>query len=299
MIPDAREYPSNWNRATMKGEEVAMRTRKVLFSFAIVATAGLLAATTAMAAPPASCTTDDGLWYVATNGPIPFSCSAGPCSEIDYAITPISPNSGTPDHVAVLVGGTNRGDVLVPSGVQVYPAGAGDPVTLLGLGALDWMAVKVNPGPYKEFFPLVVRGGTPITTMIAVKKGRKPAGLCQIKGLTTAPADDTACVPSCGRFHPFQALKQFETIVFKGCAVKFEYDLTTGEVVNAELDPDNSPSPTCNLTISDVGDLELSLPGLGSLGHGKFGDGYISSNDNSCTSKVIGGRLYTWGNPCP
>jgi hypothetical protein len=42
-------------------------------------------------------------------------------------------------------------------------------------------------------------------------------------------------VPSCGGFHPFQALRKFETVVFKGCAVKFEFDLATGEVGGALL----------------------------------------------------------------
>ena len=54
--------------------------------------------------------------------------------------------------------------------------------------------------------------------------------------------------------------------------------------------------------MSSPQDLELTLK-VGataiSLGEGQFGEGYVSSGTNSCTTRIIGGRVYTWGNPCP
>jgi hypothetical protein len=50
-----------------------------------------------------------------------------------------------------------------------------------------------------------------------------------------------------------------------------------------------------------VTDLEVRLKddkGT-TLGKGKFGDGYISTGGDSCTTRVIGGKVYTWGTPCP
>jgi hypothetical protein len=106
-------------------------------------------------------------------------------------------------------------------------------------------------------------------------------------------------VPSCGGFHPFQALKKFETVVFKGCAVKLEFDLATGEVVSAALDPDNSKEGG-TFHEDSVENLELNLPDLGFLGPGRFGNAdFISTGSDSCTTRIIGGRAYSWGDPCP
>jgi hypothetical protein len=280
-----------------------MRTGKAFFSLAVVAAATLLAATSAVAsAPPQTCTTNDGQWFVSAVGPSDVSCGSGNCKEIDYAISPIAPNSGTPDHVAILVGGTNTSDVIVPGGIQVYPPCSGDPVTGLGQFACQEMAVKVNPDPYKKAFPLVVRGGSPITTTIATKKGKKPVGYCSIIGLGVQPPPppDGSCVPSCGGFHPFQELKKFETIVFKGCAVTFEYDLTDGHVVSAVLDEENS-KPGCTFHEDVVENILVTIPGVEGVENSlvRFGDGYWSHSNNSCTTRIIGGKTYTWGDPCP
>ena len=101
--------------------------------------------------------------------------------------------------------------------------------------------------------------------------------------------------------NPFAALKRAETIVFKGCAVTFKYVLATGAVESAVLDPSESDhhANCSDLVVSSADKLSLSLDGVGDLGIAKFGEGYISSGSDSCTTRVILGTLYTWGSPCP
>jgi hypothetical protein len=48
-----------------------------------------------------------------------------------------------------------------------------------------------------------------------------------------------------------------------------------------------------------VDQLTLFVPGPGNVGVPKFGDGYVSSGTNSCMTRIIGGRVYSWGAPCP
>jgi hypothetical protein len=109
--------------------------------------------------------------------------------------------------------------------------------------------------------------------------------------------------------NPFQQAQKNETVNFKGCAVTFVYDVLTGSVLSAALDPAQSTKPACPAGVNndqccafnggeDVSHLELTLNGQ-PLGSGQFGEGYVSSGTNSCTTRVIGGRVYTWGSPCP
>jgi hypothetical protein len=50
--------------------------------------------------------------------------------------------------------------------------------------------------------------------------------------------------------------------------------------------------------VNTVDKLKVTLDGV-DLGSGQFGSGYVSSGSASCTTRIIGGRLYTWGSPCP
>ena len=87
--------------------------------------------------------------------------------------------------------------------------------------------------------------------------------------------------------------------------VEFICDAATGEVVSARLTPDSPERCTSpflegkTLIPQPVTELELKLKDGRSLGKGKFGDGYISTGEESCTTRVVGGRVYTWGAPCP
>ena len=100
--------------------------------------------------------------------------------------------------------------------------------------------------------------------------------------------------------NPFQATQKVETVNFKGCAVKFQYDIVTGAVTSAAIDPTQSTKPGCavarttppaarSTAAQDVSHLKLTLNGQ-PLGTGQFGEGYVSSGTNSCTTRVIGGQ---------
>jgi hypothetical protein len=297
-----------------------MRTRRTFFPCALAAAAGLSAAAAVMAAEadlPQSCTTPSG-WNVAvTQGPCAttqtsstgaLTCSpTGTNTGIEYSVT--GPGI-TPDHVFSFVHVSQAGDVLfVGGGLEgaIYPLCVGDPLSGVGLYACHEQGIRLNAEQGKaNQFKVIVKGQRdPIASSVVVKKG-KTTDSCKIKGLglqTSGSDGSVACVSSCGNFNPDQTIKRFETVQFKGCAATFEYDTTTGAVVNAFADHDlDEPGANCSdLTLSNVGDLELSLLGtpIGG-GKGKFGDGYLSTGNTSCTTRIIGGKVYTWGTaPCP
>jgi hypothetical protein len=270
---------------------------KVVVSLAVAAVVGLLAAPSAMATGSYSCSSFAPTVTILA-GPCPVT-SANPtaCEQegsstgytgIQYQIT------GSPDHVATVVTGDNT-VVSVPA-IQFYAACAGDPLTGLGRYSCHERAVKVNPDPYTSKFWLVVAGQkTGVLQSLAAKKGSCVKSVA-VTGLGLP-------------YNPFQAAQKVETVNFKGCAVRFEYNVVTGAVVSAALDPTQSSKPLCGPSQNDgtccafnggedVSHLELTLNGQ-PLGSGQFGDGYVSSGTNSCTTRVIGGRVYTWGSPCP
>lgn len=226
-----------------------------------------------------------------SNDPLGPSCERpGDATGIKYR------NSGSPaDHLATLV--TANNDVSTATGNQTYGACSGDPLTHLGKYSCHEKAVKINPENQTVAFWVVAQatGATksqrlPILTSIAAKKG----SCIKSVAITGLGLDGPST---------FQTTTKTETVVFKGCAVTFELNPVTGEVINAFNDPSQShpaPGVTCSeLITSDVGDLSLNLAGVGDLGTGKIGDGYISSGDNSCTTRITGGKVYTWGSPCP
>lgn len=284
-----------------------MRTSKAFLSCAVVVAAGLLTApavtashsssgtntpTPAPSPPPTSCST--GLFQIkVTSGPSFVSCTAadGQCTEIEYTVI----SGGTPDHVAVLEGvgvWSAEGE-----GIQWYKPGAGDPVTDLGERSYHEQAVKFNPtGSSLQFTIRLAGQRKPSPTSVATKKGSK-VGACRILGIGLETAAS-----------PFQSTQKNETVNFKGCAVTFVRNSLTGEIVSAALDPEQSSLPACTvsdppccseLITSNIDKLSLTLEGFGDLGAGQIGDGYVSSGTGSCTTRVIGGRVYTWGSPCP
>jgi hypothetical protein len=255
--------------------------------------AGLLAAPAAMASGGCS-TFNPTVTVIAGPCPVdsanPTAClPSGDKTGIKYKIT-----GASPDHAAVVVTANNT--PVLPSGFQAYAACAGDPATGLGKYSCHERAVKVNPNASAagEFWLVVAGQRTPVLQAIALKKGS-----C-VKSFAVAGLGFDV--------NPFQAAQKVETINFKGCAVKFVYDVGTGAVLSATLDPDESTKPPCGTSPNDgtccafydddVTNLELTLNGQ-PLGAGQFGEGYVSSGVNSCTTRVIGGKVYTWGSPCP
>jgi hypothetical protein len=256
------------------------------------------------AAPPAphtSCTT--GLFQIeVSSGPSFVSCNptatnpSGQCTEIEYKVVA----GGKPDHVAA-VEGVGVQYVTGP-GNQWYPPCVGDPVTDVGEKSCHEQAAKFNPTYSVLKFKIGLAGQRSSSpTTVATKKGYN-VGTCRILGIGLETAASQ-----------FQSTQKTETVNFKGCAVTFVRDVSTGAVVSAELNTEESTKPACSASGADPEDccsdvitsnidklsLTLDVPGVGELGAGQIGEGYISSGTNSCTTRVLGGRVYTWGSPCP
>jgi hypothetical protein len=277
-----------------------MRSKNTAFlGCAMVAATGLLASPSAMATGYDSCSTFNSAASVqVVAGPCPVTgtnpdltdsggCAPdGPYTGIKYKVT------GSPSSIAALVTDNNN----VVSGGQVYPACVGDPGTGLGKYSCNEKTVVLGCGSATATFWIVVEGKkTALAQSVALRKSS-----CVKSFPVAGLGADT---------NPFQQAQKTETVNFKGCAVKFQYDVVTGAVVSAALDPAQSTKRACAVGENsaeccafnggeDVSHLELKLNGL-PLGSGVFGDGYVSSGTNSCTTRVIGGKVYSWGSPCP
>lgn len=276
-----------------------MRNTKVAsLSCAVVAATGLLATPAAMATG-SSCssfnptvTVRQGPCPLSTGTPSPATTCAtsGAYTGIQYAIT------GSPSTISTVV--TSNNTLVRQPNSSVFAECVGDSETGLGKQACHEKAIRYNCAANTTTFWVVVEGTKAATLQTVAAK----------KGFCTKPV----AVAGLGfDVNVFQASQKTETVNFKGCAVDFQYDTVTGAVQSAQLNIDQSlpvcqggeqPGTCCSHVIeSDVSKLSLSLdiPGIGNLGAGQFGDGYISSGVNSCTTRVIGGRVYTWGSPCP
>jgi hypothetical protein len=261
-----------------------MRTRNKAFLSCAFLGGVLLMATGAMAQTPTSCYA--GTYFVETAGPSTVSCNGATCTEITYDVS-----GGKPDHVAAVVasGDTDCAEKSIKSvtgtnlsGHQNYFPGEGEPITGLGKWSCHDEAVKVNPNGSVSSFTITVYGARgPAPKSVVTKKGNK-VGSCEILGIGEDGAASAAPVT--------------ETLTHGECSVVFTLNSLTGSVINAELS-DDSPSG-CQFFDNPVSELELALDGE-SLGTAQFGDGYVQSGTASCTTRVVGGRVYTWGKPCP
>jgi hypothetical protein len=268
-----------------------MRTKMAFLTFG-VALAAVLAASGA-SATDYSCTSFQPTVTV-TAGPCPVSSgtpaaceAAGSYTGIRYKVT------GSPDHVAALVTANNA--VVSPG--TVYAACKGDPATRLGVNSCHEKAIALGSCrglATAEFWVVVAGKRGPVQQSVALKKN-----YC-VKSVA---------VPGLGfEISEFAPLQTVESINFKGCVVDFTRDPLTGAVTNAVLNQGASTKPRCDTSsqtnccsdvISNTVDkLSLTLNGV-PLGDGQIGDGYVSSGVNSCTTRVVGGRVYTWGSPCP
>jgi hypothetical protein len=276
-----------------------MRT-KVAFLACSLAVAGLLAASGVRASDRSdrsdhyySCSSFAPSVTV-TAGPCPVTSTspvaceaAGPYTGVRYKVT------GSPDYVAALVTANNG----VVSGGTVYPPCKGDATTGLGVNSCHEKAIALGGcggGAATEFWVVVDGKRGPVLQSVAVKKNS-----C-VKSFAV-----TGLGYEISQFAPLQTV---ESINFKGCVVDFNRDALTGAVTSAVLNLEQSTKPRCSANgqtnccsdvITDTVDkLSLTLNGV-ELGSGQIGDGYVSSGTNSCTTRVIGGRVYTWGSPCP
>jgi hypothetical protein len=273
----------------------------VAFLSCTLAAAAVLAAAPVMAADiPTSCTikladehgTPNGDTYSVSvvSGPSLSSCNApsGQCTSIQYSVS----GKVTPERIGVLEG---VGVVSADGGSTniIHPPCHGDKSTELGKNSCHEQAIGFVPDGGTTNLKLTLDGqrSTSPTSLVVVKG--KFSGTCVIEG---TGLDDSA--------GPFQNVSKVETNIFEGCAVTFKFD-ASGNVVSAVNDPKQSdPNADCSPLITTTVDkltVTLDIPGMGTqtLGAGQFGDGYISTGSASCTSRVVAGRVYTWGKPCP
>lgn len=281
-----------------------MRSRNLAFlSCAVVAAVGLLAAPAAMATGFSCNSFNPSVTVTAGPCPVTDANATGGCQPqesitgftgIKYRVT------GNADYIAALVTANNT---VVSSG-RVYPGcpasgSGGDPVTDLGERSCHEQTVTLGCNAVNA-----------TTDFWIVVQGRKAAVLQSIAVKRNSCVKSFAIAGLGYDVNPFQQTQKTETVNFKGCAVTFTYDVISGAVINAVQEPPPlSTKPACVGTQNDgtccafnggedVSLLELTLNGH-SLGTGQFGQGYVSSGQNSCTTRVIGGRVYTWGSPCP
>jgi hypothetical protein len=274
-----------------------MRISEKAFLSCAVLAGVLLGAMGAMADD--TCNTTNG-FSLKAEGPTPVTCSTDPsstCTQIKYTITKVSGNA---DHVAVLVRTALPHPMVVePVGVSVTTSAfcGGDSTIGVRDGVLCHETIlDINNNFAKNsFFTVQVDGARgPLTTSVIVKNGANKQGACEIVGFGIDPAVEAAPVT--------EIIKEPSS----SCAVEFTLDRITGKVLHAQLTDD---SAGCDFYDAPVESLKLSLKGLycahplgdGScpIGDAKFGEGYVHSGTGSCTTRVIGGRVYTWGSPCP
>jgi hypothetical protein len=293
-----------------------MRFKRAFLSCAAVAALGLLAAGTATAGgghhyppppppppaddcsstpipqpapPPTSCSTGQYTITV-TSGPSFVSCDSpsGQCTEIEYTV------DGNPDRVAALAGvGIQYVD---GPGAGWYPPCVGDKSTDFAEKSCHEQVAKFTPTNVHAFKIGLDGQRSSGPTTVVTKKG-STIGSCRIVGIGLE-----------GVAGQFQTMQTTETVTFEGCAIDFVHD-SSGAVLSATFDAEKSSRPACSdsgadplnccseIVVKNVDKLLLELDGM-PLGYGQIGDGYVSSGVHSCTTRIIGGRVYTWGSPC-
>lgn len=229
--------------------------------------------------------------------------SDGLCTGVQYTVNGTKPLA----HSAILA--YNPAFLYPLNGyvdARVGPSGTvqalcvGDEATNSGVGSCHEQAIRFNPDDVVDGpFWFVVEGlRQPSATTLTLKANK--TFRCEIKGVGDLVDENVlpaGCVPSCGNFNPDQTLTKTEKLNFHGCEVVFEFDLNTGEVVDAFLTQESQDND-CDFDEGSVAELELKVDNV-SFGFGKFGDGMISTGGNTCSCRVIGGRWWCWGRPCP
>jgi hypothetical protein len=228
---------------------------------------------------PSQCTTSGGGWTVNVSAPFePVSCPAERCTGLTYNLTPR--RGETPDHVAVLV--DHEPPIVIPPSTFTSAPCSGDTVSGLGFRDCSSQTARINQSQQKTGpFDLVVEGVVkPIGASIVVKKG-KVIEQCRIASLG-APFEV---------FDPHAQVRTSETIQFKHCEMTIPVDPITGEPGEATL-----TGTGCKFVAngSPVQSLSLTVDGV-PLGNGNWAaDGGVSTGSNSCTTRTISGRLYSF-----
>jgi hypothetical protein len=270
-----------------------MRNANTLSVLAVTAAAALLAAAPAMAHDPdpreyRRCTVCG--WTVQTTGVAP--CDGDPDNTcITYTVT----GAGVPDHLGVFL----RAEAGLPlstspSSTTTNPTTcSGDSV--FGLGSPLLCHERVihfsNRTALATTFTLKVAGKrNPIVTTLVVKKGSSQCAY-PIEGIGfEVPPPPASCVNNCGNFSPKQSVRKTEKFNFEGCIMQFDYD-ADGSIPAGGFtvypDPTVNPAPVCTPTTGSISDIVVQT------GAGTFGDGWLSSGSDSCSTRMVGGTYYT------
>jgi hypothetical protein len=223
------------------------------------------------------CTTNGaGNWHIKAEGPKAVACqpssAADLCTEMDYTITPLKGLS--PDHVAILVDHEfvveNTDDY---SNRGVFLDCTGDSVTQIGIRDCSRNAVRMNENSDTKAYSLSVVGdAAPQASSIVVKKG-KVIEECRIASL-----GPTTCDPKAQ-----QASK--ETFAFDGCEVEITLDPCTNKPLSSKV-----ISGDCAVGKVEIQSLELVINGVSQPV--TVGDGWLSSGENSCTTRWFNRQPY-------
>jgi len=245
--------------------------------YCLLATLAMLAPVGAFASDaPVECKTSGGSWRVLASDPFPADCGAADCTGLSYTIVP---QTGLlPDHVALLV--EHDADVIVPGSRDVAAPCAGDVVTSLGARDCSSRAVRMNENTETRSFDLVVDGAKiPVGSSIVVKKG-KTIEQCRITSL----GDQNFY------FDPKAQVTTLQTFDFEGCSVTIPTSVETGEGGEAAIAGEGCVFVANALPVG-LAKLIVDDKDVGFL---SFGTGYLSSGSDSCTTRVISNRIYTW-----
>ena len=293
-----------------------MRSRGILLFCGVIVAVGIVAIpVAAQGVDPFECTTNGGGDFtIKTYGACSVSCDTNKwtvndfcdtgtdCTGIEYEV--IQKTNTTAAHAFAVIRdsglSTNVGVDVFGDVNAVYPPCEGDGIISGGQHMCHEQTISVNPFDFANSgFRMAVKGNF-VTTWSSVyfMVGKKDIQSCSIPGLgSDSSLYSGSCVPSCGNFNPDQTLTKTEKLNFQGCEVVFEFNLNTGEVVDAYLTQE-SEDADCDFDEGSVAELELKVDNV-SFGFGKFGDGMISTGTNTCSCRVIGGRWWCWGRPCP
>jgi hypothetical protein len=275
-----------------------MRNRTTL---SLLAGAALLAAVPAMASDPDPMTyskCSSGCATVVTDGPV--ACDGGANTCITYNVS----GTTTPDHLGLFL--RSEAVVLsVTSGPQqasyniTTACGKGDSVLGLGSSLLchERLIRFDNRSAKAVTFTLKVQGKRkPIITTVVARKGTTQCANPIVGiGLEEPPAP-ASCVNSCGSFDPKQSVRKSEKFQFESCIMEFNY-AADGSVA---LEGGFVAYPAPGAPIGTVCTPKTGLIGEIFVSHvpetenkGMFGDGWLNTGDNSCSTRMIGGSYYT------
>jgi hypothetical protein len=220
-------------------------------------------------------TNGDGNWSIVASMPTAVECAAGVCTEIRYDITPLKGKSA--DHVVVL---TEHDQIVEPNGSRTIHAPCdGDSVTDLGVRDCSSQAVRLNSSPETEgTFNLVVEGeAIAVASSIVVKKGR----VIEECGISSLGSQVVVCDPKAQ-----QSSK--ETFQFGDCEIEIAIDPCTGAPGDATVV--EGSAETCKVDSVAITDLQVVINGEAQ--NVTVGDGWLSSGENSCTTRFYRRKPY-------